>query len=489
MIIVSIVGPSMQEALAQVAGSSPYADMFEFRLDLIDRPNIMGLLSSTRKPTIATCRPAWEGGAFKESERERIGILELASVYGADYVDIELGTSGTIVQEFVRRRKETAIIVSHHLLDGSLFDTARIYKALHSTGADVIKLAYEAVDSYENHLAFDFLTRAKSDKRKAVAIAMGEVGESSRVLYRKFGGWATYAATEDGQSTASGQIPASQLKNLYRAHILTKTTKIYGVIGNPVKHSKGIFLHNPLFQRARKNAVYCKFQMSDIEKFMHHIARHLSGFSVTLPHKQSVMEFLDEIDSTTKAIGAVNTVIRRGRKLFGTNTDAPGALDAIEKVVRVKGKRILILGAGGAARSIVYEAKNRGASVLIANRTEAKARRLSKDFECEFIEWKSIAKSEFDILVNATSVGMFPNVDQSPVSKTILRKKIVFDAVYNPPMTRLLHDAKSVGATIIQGTEMYLNQAGLQSKLYTGRKPNASFMRRLLQFPLPKSEI
>jgi shikimate dehydrogenase len=229
--------------------------------------------------------------------------------------------------------------------------------------------------------------------------------------------------------------------------------------------------------------------MSDIEKFMHHIARHLSGFSVTLPHKQSVMEFLDEIDSTTKAIGAVNTVIRRGRKLFGTNTDAPGALDAIEKVVRVKGKRILILGAGGAARAIVYEAKNRAASVLIANRTEAKARGLTREFGLELVKWGSVAKTDFHIIVNATSVGMFPNDDESPIAKTILRKKIVFDAVYNPPMTRLLRDAKSVGARIIQGTEMYLNQAALQSKLYTGRKPNASFMRRLLQFPFPKSEI
>lgn len=489
MIIVSIVGPSMQQALAQVKGSTPYADMFEFRLDLIDRPNVAGLLASTRKPTIATCRPLREGGRFNGVERERIGILELASVFGAHYVDVELSTSPQIIQEFVRRRKETAVIVSHHLLDGTLFDISRIYKALDTTGADVIKLAYEAEDSYENHLAFDFLARAKADGRKAVAVAMGEAGAPSRVLYKKFGGWATYAATEDGQSAASGQIPASQLRNLYRSNALTKSTKVYGVVGNPIRQSKGVLLHNPLFRRAKRNAVYCKFRVSNIEKFMHQIVPHLFGFSVTLPHKQNVMKFLDQVDPTSEAIGAVNSVARRGRKLVGMNTDAPGALDAIEKVVRVKGKRILILGAGGAARAIAYEAKNRGAFVLIANRTEAKARRLSKDFECEFVEWESIAKSEFDILVNATSVGMFPNVDQSPVSKTILRKKIVFDAVYNPPMTRLLRDAKSVGATIIHGTEMYLNQAGLQSKLYTGRKPNTSFMRRLLQFPFPKSEI
>ncbi len=176
MIIVSIVGPSMQEALAQVAGSAKHADMYEFRLDLMARPNIANLISSTRKPTIVTCRPAWEGGGFSGSERERIGMLDFASVFGAHYVDIELNSSASIVADFIRRQKETKVIVSHHLLGGELFDVRRIYKALHATGADVIKFAYEATDSYENHLAFDFLELAKHDKRKADRDCTGGCG-------------------------------------------------------------------------------------------------------------------------------------------------------------------------------------------------------------------------------------------------------------------------------------------------------------------------
>jgi 3-dehydroquinate dehydratase / shikimate dehydrogenase len=480
MIIVSIVGPSIQDALTQMAGSSPYADMFEFRLDMMYKPNVSRLVSATKKPTIATCRPVREGGNFNGSERERIGILELASVYGVTYVDLELNTSKGIIDDFIRRREETRVIVSHHLLDGTLFNINRIYKALHATGADVIKLAYQSDDAYENCLAFDFLSKARSDKRNAVTISLGEVGEPSRILYKKFGGWATYASAEDGSSAAPGQIPASVLRNLYRTNTFNASTAVFGVVGNPLQHSRGVFVHNPLFHSAKKNAVYCRWQTKDVANFMRHIGPYLDGFSVTLPHKRVVLNYLDKIEPAAQKIGAVNTVARRGRKLVGSNSDAPAALDAIEKVAKVKGKKMLILGAGGAARSIVYEAKQRGAEVIIANRTAATAETLAREFGALPVSWSAIGKTDFDILVNATSVGMVPNEDESPVSGKSLKGKIVFDVVYNPPLTKLLRDAKKAGARVVSGTEMYLNQASLQSTLYVGKKPNLKFMRKLL---------
>ena len=480
MIIVSITGPSTREALAQVAGSSRFADMFEFRLDLMIQPNIARLLLSTKKPTIATCRPEREGGGFRGTERERIGLLELASVYGAQYVDIELNSSPSVIADFVRHKKETKVIVSCHLLDGTLFEIGRIYKALRATGADVIKLAYQGEDAFENHLAFEFLAKAKSDRQAAVAMMMGDAGGPSRVLYKKYGGWATYASTEEGEAAAPGQMPASVLKSVYHADKLTAATRVFGVAGNPVKQSKGIFLHNPLFRRAQQDAVYCRFQTMDIEKFMRFLVPHLSGFSVTLPHKQTVMNYLDQIDLPARAIGAVNTVIRRGKELLGSNSDAPGALDAVENVMRVNGKRMLILGAGGAARALAYEAKQRGAEVVISNRTARKGQDLAREFGLGFVKWGKFADARFDILVNATPIGMVPDTDKTPVPKSILRNKIVFDAVYNPPMTRLLRDAKSQGAKIVQGTEMYINQAARQAELYIGRKPETSWMRQIL---------
>ena len=481
MIIVSVTGPSMHEALQQVASSSKYADIFEFRLDLMDRPNIARLLSSTRKPTIATCRPEWQGGKFTGPERERIGMLDFAAVFGASYVDIELGVAPSILREFVRRKNETCVIVSHHLFDGPPSDVARIYKDLHSTGADVIKLAYRASDGYEIHHVIDFLARARSDKRKAVAIAMGEYGEPSRILYRKFGGWATYASTEDGKSAAPGQLSARQLRNPYRADTLDRKTEIFGVVvGTPTRQSKGSFVHNPLFKHAKKNAVYCRFPVKNLGKFMKHVGSHVSGLSVTIPHKESIIRYLNKIDPVAKGIGAVNTVVRRGKKLIGTNTDAPAALDAIEKVMRVAGKRVFIIGAGGAARAIAYEAKQRGAEVLIANRTVTRMKRLAREFGLEAVKMANLRQVKFDILVNATPIGMSPDIDESPVSKTILRNKVVFDVVYNPSMTKLLRDARSVGARIVQGTEMYIGQAAAQSYLYAGVRPSQEFMRRIL---------
>ncbi len=479
MIIVSITGPTMNDAIAQMKSSRRYAEMFELRLDMIADPNISTLLSSAKKPCIATCRPEWEGGNFKGSEAQRIEILEAASLIGVEYVDIELN-AGDVVQEFVRRKKETRVIISLHIIEGALFSIGKAYKALTSVGADVVKLAYEAEDAGENILAFEFLEKAKQQRLKAVAIAMGEAGEASRILYKKFGGWATYAAAEKGSTAAPGQIRGSMLKKLYRADTLKPETRVFGVVGNPLKQSKGTLLHNPLFQRAKMDAVYCKFPVTDLTAFMSGMGKTLEGFSVTIPHKQNIMKYLDQIVPTAKAIGAVNTVVRRKGKLYGTNTDAPGALDAIEAAHSVKGQRVLVVGAGGAARAIAYEAKQRRAHVLISNRTEMKAQVLAKELGLEYVSMKQLDKTEIDIIANATSVGMIPDVNESPLPKSLLKGKVVFDAVYNPPMTKLLQDAKSVGAKIIQGTEMYLKQAALQSALYTGKKADKKFMKRIL---------
>jgi shikimate dehydrogenase len=220
---------------------------------------------------------------------------------------------------------------------------------------------------------------------------------------------------------------------------------------------------------------------------MKHIAPVLNGFSVTIPFKEQILKHLDDIDPTARQIGAVNTVMRRGTKLVGTNTDAVGALDAIERVMKVNRKRVLIIGAGGAARAIVYEALHRGAKVLATNRTESRAHRLVRELmasaegECvQQISIEDVEGDEFDILVNATPVGMVPNIHVSPVPRTILRNKVVLDAVYNPPVTKLLKDGISMGARTISGTEMYLNQAALQFELYSGTVPDRRVMRRVL---------
>lgn len=481
MIIVSITGPRMSDALEQMSASDPWADMFEFRLDLIRRPELALLLLSTRKPAVATCRPVWEGGEFRGPEQERLDMLAAASLLGAEYVDIELRAGARALAQFVGRRRESGVIVSYHAPRGSRESVGGLYRRMRRTGADVLKFAFHASDAWENRTAFDFLRRAARDRQLAVAIAMGEAGEPSRVLYRVFGGWGTYAAPESGKGAAPGQVSARVLRELYRTEKLNRATKIFGVIGNPVRQSRGILVHNPLFARAEKNAVYCRFLVTDVRKFFSALAPLLRGFSVTHPHKVAVGRYLDRMDRTARAVGAVNTVVRKGARLTGMNTDAPAALDAIERVSPVKGKRMLIMGSGGAARAIAYEAARRGALVTVTGRTLRAARALARDLGIACVPARSYGATEPAILVNATPVGMAPHAHESPFPRAFLRGKTVFDAVYNPPMTRLLREAAASGAAIVRGTEMYINQAAMQFALYAGVPANTAMMRKLLE--------
>ncbi len=480
MIIVSITGPTMREALAQIARSARYADAFEFRLDLIRNFSVPVLLVAGTKPTVFTYRPRWEGGAFDGNEMERLEILKYALRLGASFIDIELNSGKHTIEQFTRYPgAKSRLIVSHHVFMTRPVVNS-VYRALNRTGAGIVKLAFDAHDACDLNLAVRFLSLAKKDRRKAIAIGMGECGEASRVLYKKWGGWATYASVETGDPAAPGQIRAAELQDVYHVNGIRSSTKVFGVIGNPVRQSKGVYVHNPLFRKAGIKAVYCRFPVVNLRRFMKEVAPMLHGFSITIPHKQGIMKYLDSVDPTAKSIGAVNTVVMRRGGMFGTNTDAPGALDAIERTARVKGKRILVLGAGGAARAIAYEAKQRGAQILLCNRTHGKVVVLARSLRGTPKKIGALRPGDFDIIVNATSVGMIPHINKSPLPIRLLKRKVVFDAVYNPPETLLLREARRVGSAIIKGTEMYIHQAARQSELYTGVRPSAATVRRLL---------
>lgn len=481
MIIVSITGPSTDVALAQMALARSHADMFELRLDLLRNPDLRRLTEFGGRPVVATCRPRAAGGGFRGSERRRKDLLCAAVSSGAAYVDVEWTAHRDFLREFLMLRPVTRVIVSHHLKADEAAEAGAWYRRLESTGADVIKFAYHAQDVSDCIPAFEFLAAARKDRVRAVAIAMGTPGELTRVLYRKFGGWGTYAAADLGSNAAPGQLSARVLKTVYRAHVLDRATRLYGVVGNPVAQSKGPYLHNAHFQRLGMNAVYCRCETFDIDRFMRTIMPLLDGCSVTIPFKRLVLSSVDAVDPAAEAIGAVNTIVRRRGVLRAFNTDAPAALDALEERLTVNGKRLLVLGAGGAARAVAFEAIRRGAHVVLANRTRKKAVALARDCGGSWIPWHAAGRDRARIVVNTTPLGMVPRVKRSPVQGSLMKGKVVLDAVFNPSMTRFLRDARRAGARVISGTEWFLNQAAAQALLFSGKAPSRPFLARVLQ--------
>ncbi|MBN1905453.1 MAG: shikimate dehydrogenase [Deltaproteobacteria bacterium] len=264
---------------------------------------------------------------------------------------------------------------------------------------------------------------------------------------------------------------------------LDQYTELYGVLGNPVRHSLGPIMHNAAFSHKGINAVYLAFESNDIEgavKGMRSLG--IKGMSVTIPHKESVMPLLDEIDPLAREIGAVNTIVNENNKLTGYNTDATGALRALSDVIQVNGKLCVILGAGGAARAIGYILNKNSADLMIANRSAERGKALSSALNATFIRLEEVLDVEIDILINTTSVGMSPNTEFSPVSEDVLKPGMtVMDIIYNPGTTKLLHLASQKGCNIVNGLSMFINQGAEQFRLWTGKDAPVDVMKKVVE--------
>jgi shikimate dehydrogenase len=268
-------------------------------------------------------------------------------------------------------------------------------------------------------------------------------------------------------------------------------TLLYGIIGNPVKHSLSPILHNKAFQRMGWSAAYHVFEVSDLAAALQGIrGLGIEGVSVTIPFKTQILPLLDRIDPVAQKIGAVNTIKNEKGILTGYNTDWSGAIEALEEKTDLKGKKVLLLGAGGAARAIGFGLKERGSRILIANRSSEKAHQLAKDLGSDSTTLSSLSSSPFaskdgfeiDVIVNATSVGMSPNHGESPLSKDFLKKgMVVMDIVYWPLMTRFLREAAKQGCQTIDGLEMLSRQGAGQLEIWTAKKPDIAQIKEDLR--------
>lgn len=439
----------------------------------------------TKATLIATCRRRSAGGRFAGDLAAQLAILRLARNCGCQWCDLEIESAERLpaatLDVILGGLKR---ITSFHDFRGTPRDLRSVVKRLERAGGDTIKIATECRTIAESQRVLSCVR----GKRRVIAVPMSEVGLPARVLALGEGSALAYASTEE--ATAPGQLSLEEMKNLYRADRLNRETRVYGVIGNPIGHSLGPLLHNTAFHARKMNAVYLPFFVRELRDFLAAIEPlGISGFSVTLPHKQTILRHLDDCDPLAAQIGAVNTVVvRGGGKLYGYNTDYVGVLRALERRVALRGSRVLLFGAGGAARAAAFALAQGGAIVAVAARQMKRARALARAVGGEAIERRRIRHEFFDAIVNATPVGMHPHSGESPLEPGELNCRLLMDMVYRPMKTRLLELAERRGIETITGVEMFLAQGTSQFEIWTGVRAPEVVMRRAVLDALRREE-
>jgi shikimate dehydrogenase len=255
---------------------------------------------------------------------------------------------------------------------------------------------------------------------------------------------------------------------------------IYAVFGNPVAHSLSPLMHQAALDHTGQKAHYVPFCVTALKEAVQGIrGLNIRGVSVTLPFKTAVMEFLDEVEEGARRIGAVNTIWNDRGRLKGFNTDWSGFVFALKKHTKISGKKFVVLGAGGAARGIVYGLIREGGEAILVNRTAFKAEALAREFGCSFAEGAAVEKIKADGLINTTPLGMSPRTENTPwKGEDLHRFPVVMDILYNPLETRLLKEARSAGCQTVSGLEMFIHQGAEQFKLWTGLEPPLAIMRQ-----------
>ena len=491
-ICVAIIGNTPQEMLDKAEEAVRENTLIEFRLDYLPKPlaalpKLKNFLELRREVTaIATCRRKVNGGKFTGSIASELEVLMKAAAAGFDLLDVELQTAEAMKAADWKKLRATgaALLVSYHDFKATK-DLEKIYARIKPLQPDFIKIVTTARNLSDNVTMMRFL-ESKRDEGNVIGICMGDYGIISRVLGLRSGSRFTFAAATLGEETAPGQIAARTLTEAYRADQVDAGTKVFGVAGNPVRHSLSPVMMNTAFHRETVNAVYLALQTGSLADLMLLIREvPVQGVSVTMPFKQEIMKHLDRTDALSQKIGACNTVVRsQDGKLIGYNTDVTGVIRPLEQRLDLRKSKILLLGAGGAARAAAFALRQRGADVFILNRTPQTAQKLAREADAKTIRRDQLAKTSFDVILNATSVGMAESKQQTILEEKELNAKLVFDMVYSPMDTPLLRMARSKGLAVITGAEMFVQQGAEQFQLWTGKPAPREDMWRVVTHAL-----
>ena len=462
------------------------AELVELRLDYISgEVNVKRLLTDRPSPVVISCRRERDGGKFTGSEESRLTLLRTAIAEGAEYVDLEDDVAGDVPRFGPAKR-----IVSLHDFRKTPDDLEAIHRRLAKLDPDIVKVCTMANRALDN---FRMLRLVEQSKLPTIGLCMGDIGIPSRILAGRFGAPLTYATFHHERALAPGQLSFEEMTDLYHYDQIDRQTELYGVIADPVGHSLSPTIHNAAFAHLKLNKVYVPIRVprEDLSQFIEEAPKMgFKGLSVTIPHKEAVIEKLTQADGAVRGIGAANTVIFEGEQRLGYNTDYRAAMSSLEEAMEItpeqetplKNKTALVLGAGGVGKAIAFGLIRRGAKVVLADGVADRAEELAERLQCRWTEWQARHAVPADLLFNCTPVGMHPNVDESPYAKHHLRPAmIVFDAVYNPENTLLVKDARARNCKVITGVDMFVRQACLQFQLFTGQDGPGELMREVIK--------
>jgi 3-dehydroquinate dehydratase/shikimate dehydrogenase len=477
------------------------ARFIELRLDFLARaPDFRRLLANKPCPLVATVRRPQDGGRWGGTEEARQALLRQAIVAGFDWVDLE-----TEVADSIRRFKDVRRIVSYHNMREMPADLEKIHQRMCGQDADVVKLAVRAQHPGDNVRVLNLLRKAA---RPTVAFCIGDLGLPSRILGARLGAPFTYAAFNKERGIAPGLPSMQELRQVYRYEQVNADTKVFGVIGDPVAHSLSPLVHNLAFRHLGTNAVYLPFrvprpELADSVKAFEGIP--VLGYSVTIPHKEEAVPLAKYPDESVARAHAANTLVLGGDGFTAYNTDYQGVIETLRAYLpafptppgeptpttvvptlpeppSLQSRVVLILGAGGIGRAVAHALRHEGALVTVTNRTPERAVKLAEEIGGRHIEWQARHSVMCDVVVNCTSVGMHPDVDHSPLHPSFLKQGlVVFDTIYTPETTLLVKEARSRGCQVITGVELFVRQAALQFRLFTGREAPVELMRKAVK--------
>lgn len=473
MRVASITANNLLTARQQIAQAVPYADVLELRLDYWSELNVEELRILREEltlPVLFTLRKKSQGGYCNLNEPQRLDLIDQLSVLLPDYIDLEQDVPIPFAVALKDRHPNIQLIRSYHDFSQTPDNLTDLIRELYHPIFSYFKIAVFAQTILDT-LRLLFFMQSNSQQYPLIGIAMGAYGEATRILAPVVGSSFTYGSISDEEAAAPGQLTLAELTNLYRVHLLNRDTAIYALLGDPVRSSRGPLFHNAAFSELHKNAVYIHLRIppKDLAVAITYLRQlPFCGFSITMPLKEMIGPLLDRIDAADEKIGAINTISVEQGEWVGLNTDGKGAIAAIAQQIKIAHKTLVILGAGGSAKAIAFEAVTQGATVIILNRTAEKAHQLAQLLKCSgggLDQVDSLLANGYDVMINTLPPVINSRIEDFPLqSQHFLSRAIVMDIVYNEGETAFVQLAKAAGCLVVDGNEMFVQQAKLQQQ-------------------------